>query len=406
MRPSLRFRRFLIGISLLASVAIVAVVVLGGLTSSSEEYSTATSHVPIVNGSTAGSTPFTAVSRPAPIVYRPPGLSFTQRVPLVIGLYGADGCPQCMEGLTKFEHVADEHGFVVAYPGSATSPPWNSAGDLTYLKSLIAQVEVSQNIDPTRIYVAGFSGGGRMTYYLGCVLSRQIAAIAVVSSVMRQYPCPLSHPVSELTLDGSTESNALYGTSTGIPPAAATAARWRGLDGCSARIVAETSVVAPVKQETWGPCVDGSAVALYVLAGGIHTWPGTYGLRRSSPDAQYNASEAIWSFFAAHARGSLTQASASLLTVRTAPQRRIVVTLRLGESVGVKATLVGPRHTLASKNSVLFAGASVALALVVPGTVGRGHYQLRLRIRDAYGRFRQLVSWIGWSSAATARAHA
>jgi polyhydroxybutyrate depolymerase len=394
-----RPRKYLIAAAVLASVAVVGIVVLGGVLASGghESGGDGDGPPPVVNGSTAGSTPFTTMPRPAPVVYRPPGLSFAQKVPLVIGLYGADGCPQCMEGLTKFEHVADEHGFVVAYPGSSTSPPWNSAGDLAYMKSFIAQVEAAQNIDPSRVYVTGFSAGGRMAYYVGCALSRQIAAIAVVSSVMRQYPCPLTHPVSELTLVGSTESTALYGNRTGIPPAPATAARWRSLDGCPAKVPLQSTVAAPVRQQTWGPCVDGSTVALYVLAGGIHTWPGTYDLKRGSPDSQYDASEAIWSFFAAHSTGSLSQPSASLLALRAMAKRRLVATFGLGEPVGVKETLAGPRRNLASTSAMLFAGASVALVLVVPPTVGRGRYQVRLAIEDAYGRVMRLVRRLGLS---------
>jgi polyhydroxybutyrate depolymerase len=389
MRPRSGLRKSLVAVSVLLSVAAVGIVALGALSSSEE--SSGGAHVRIVGGNAAGASAFTTLPRPAPIVYRPPGLSRATKVPLVIGLYGADGCPQCMEGLTKFEHVADEHGFVVAYPGSASNPPWNSASDLPYLKSFISQVEAAQNIDPSRVYVTGFSAGGRMTYFLGCQLSRQIAAIAVVSSVMRAYPCPLSHPVSELTLDGSTESTAINGTRTGIPTAAATAAKWRALDGCPAKIPLRSSVVAPVSQQTWGPCVDGSSVALYVLSGGIHTWPGSYGLSRSSPDAQYNASEAIWSFFAGHSVGSLTTPSASLLGLRAAGNRRLVATLKLGEGVAVRETLTGPRHKLASKGARLLAGASVALVLVVPLAVSGGRYQVKLLIEDAYGRILRLV---------------
>jgi polyhydroxybutyrate depolymerase len=235
--------------------------------------------------------------RPATIVYRPAGLSRRHKVPLVIGLYGATGCPQCMEGLTKFELVGRRHGFVVAYPGSNTNPPWHSPGDIHYFSALIDRLRRTQNIDPKRIYVAGFSAGGREAYFVGCKLSSRIAAIAVVSSVMRQYPCPISHPVSMLTIAGSTE--AINGTPT-TPSLASAAVRWRTLDGCPSLMTARRSQVADVTQQTWGPCQGGSTVAIYVVQGGHHTWPGTYGLAPSDPDAQWKASEGIWSFFAAH----------------------------------------------------------------------------------------------------------
>jgi polyhydroxybutyrate depolymerase len=236
--------------------------------------------------------------RPTPIVYRPLGLSRRRKVPLVVALYGATGCPQCMEGLTKFEGVAREHGFVVAYPGSDTDPPWHSTADISYFRTLIDRVTKSENIDPKRVYVAGFSAGGRETYYAACKLSSRIAAIAVVSSVMRGYPCRLSHPISELTIGGSTEPLA-YGNAR-LPSLAQVAARWRVLNGCPAHTPAHKSQVANVSRQTWGFCKGGSVVAVYLVQGGRHNWPRTSGLAPSDPDGHWDASTGIWSFFAAH----------------------------------------------------------------------------------------------------------
>jgi polyhydroxybutyrate depolymerase len=224
-------------------------------------------------------------------------LSVATPVPLVIALYGATGTPSAMEGQTRFETVAAEHGFVVVYPGSDTNPPWNSPSDLSYLSSLIAQVEASQNIDPARIYVTGFSAGARMTYDVGCMLSAKLAAIAAVSGLMRGT-CTLAHPVSELSIVGSSEPNLISGSPT-IPSAATIAAQWHLLDGCPAEQPA-VSQVGPVTQQTWLGCANGSAVGLYVVQGGGHYWPGQYGAPGPDAPGQYSASEAIWAFFAAH----------------------------------------------------------------------------------------------------------
>jgi polyhydroxybutyrate depolymerase len=219
-------------------------------------------------------------------------------VALVIALYGATGCPQCMQGLTHFEELGASRGFVVAYPGSNTDPPWHSPADITYFNALIDRIVANQNIDPRRIYLAGFSAGGRETYYMACRLSARIAAAASVSSIMRPYPCAVSHPVSELTIVGSTEPE-LSGTPT-IPSAFETAARWRSLDGCRRASKARITRVSVVTMQVWGPCSGGSAVGLFVVSGGHHTWPGTYGLAATDPDARWNASKAIWSFFSTH----------------------------------------------------------------------------------------------------------
>ena len=42
----------------------------------------------------------------------------------------------------------------------------------------------------------------------------------------------------------------------------------------------------------------GSAVALYTVRGGTHEWPGSP--QATGTDRQFDASQAIWSFLAAH----------------------------------------------------------------------------------------------------------
>lgn len=369
-------------------VATVLILIVAGLVSSGVVAVADTGTTPPTNTTPPG-------ARPAPIIYRPAGLSYAQKVPLVVPLYGS-GCaqpPQCMEGLTHFEAVAQEHGFVVAYPGSALvgGTPWASSDDVQYIGSLIDQVTASQNIDPTRVYVVGFSAGGRFAYQLGCLLSSRLTAIAIVGSVQRPYACPLSHPVSELTLMGSQE--AINGVpSRGIPSSFTVAGWWRLRDGCTGQV--QDASQGPVSEQNWGPCVDGSTVSLYIVQGGNHTWPGCCGLPASDPDSQYNASEGIWSFFASHATGSLTQASAKLLAVRFAVlggfRRRLLSSFDLGESVTVKQMLNAHGRTLASATTTLQPGAQV-LIFGVPRKVKRGSYSLSLDVTDNYGRTLHVV---------------
>jgi poly(3-hydroxybutyrate) depolymerase len=56
--------------------------------------------------------------------------------------------------------------------------------------------------------------------------------------------------------------------------------------------------VGPTRQQVWTGCNNATAVGLYEVIGGGHYWPGQYGA--PGADARYNASEAMWSFFASH----------------------------------------------------------------------------------------------------------
>jgi polyhydroxybutyrate depolymerase len=234
--------------------------------------------------------------RPAPIVHFPPNWSRARRAPLVIALHPSGGDPAKFEAKSAWDTVADEHGFIVAYLGSA-APAWKYTSNVAYIAAQIRRISAQYNVDPHRVYVTGFSAGAYISYFVGCRLSATVAAIAPVSGAMATQRCKLAHPVSELTIIGTHDIIPLSGTSRFPAPAKVTAL-WRRLDRCSSK--ATTVVVGPVTERTWESCAGGAAVGFYVIAGGRHEYPGSPGLATSDPDAQLRASEAVWAFFAAH----------------------------------------------------------------------------------------------------------
>jgi hypothetical protein len=125
-----------------------------------------------------------------------------------------------------------------------------------------------------------------------------------------------------------------------------------------------------------------------VIAGGSHIWPGPR-LGSSNPDGRYEASAAIWAFFAGHRAGSLHTPDAHLRSVRAGlagRKRRLVLTLRVGEPLSLHATLARSGRTAASARASLGQGGAVHVTLAVPGTAAGGRYTLRLLLRDADGR--------------------
>ena len=164
---------------------------------------------------------------------------------------------------------------------------------------MIDQLERSEPIDPARVYVTGFSAGGYESYRVGCMLSGKVSAIAPVGVSMNgklYRTCRPARPVSALITIGSADTGH-YGGYGKLPSAPAAAARWRSLDGCPPRAPARSRAAGPTTRLRWSHCRGGSAVGLDVIAGGGHVWPGArpgvFG-----PDARYEASAAIWAFFA------------------------------------------------------------------------------------------------------------
>jgi polyhydroxybutyrate depolymerase len=239
-------------------------------------------------------------SRPAPIVYRPSNLSLSQPVPLVIALHGSGGSPSTFEAATGLDAVANRHGFVVAFLGSSqpTAPAWRGvelSRNLAYISSEIKSLRATENIDPKRVYVTGFSAGATMAFFVACQLSGQVDGIAAVSGAMRFTDrCHLSHPVSELEVIGTSDAIPINGSAR-LLSASQVAARWRTLDRCSPRPL--SAAMGPAHVDSWNRCRGGSGVALYVIKGGTHQWPGP---GAEGPDSRLPAAEVVWAFFSAH----------------------------------------------------------------------------------------------------------
>jgi polyhydroxybutyrate depolymerase len=334
-------------------------------------------------------------ARPPPIVYRPAWLPSTRKVPLLIALHGAFGTPQAMEGLTHFEALANRDGFVVVYPGSCKDPhPWGPPQDFAYLSSLIPQLIASQNIDPTRVYVTGFSAGGVETWAIGCRLSRQVAAIAVVSMSMgaRLYnSCSPSRPVSQLLMVGMLDGTRFTGVPGRVATPFQTSARWRAIDGCAVQPVTATTPLPVVSQQVWSACTDGSAVSLILVQGAHHVWP-PYG---TGAPTNYSASQAVWAFLSSHtgAPVSLTTSEAKLMSVRAGASgsgTKFTATLRVAEPLTVVATLGSsqtPRRTIYLTR---LGRRTVTVSWSFHGASGRS-YRVVLTFRDSYGRTRRVT---------------
>jgi polyhydroxybutyrate depolymerase len=236
-------------------------------------------------------------ARPAPVVHLPSNARQGGRLPLVIALHASGGTPKGFERASGWDRVADAHGFVVAYLGSA-DPAWKDPSNVVYIAAQIRRLEARYPIDPHRVYVTGFSAGAYITYFVGCRLSLLVTAIAPISGAMAPQRCKPTRPISELTIIGTKDIVPLSGTRRFPAPATVTA-RWRVIDGCP-KSPASTSIVGPTTERVWSPCAQGTAVGFYVIAGGKHAYPGAPGTAGNSPDSRYDASRAAWAFFASH----------------------------------------------------------------------------------------------------------
>ena len=256
------------------------------------------------------------------LLYVPKSYDRAKQTPLVISMHGATAWPAQQMNLSRWNRLADEHGFIVVYPaGRGVTRIWQEGGatGVRFISELIDTLEAAYNIDPTRIYANGFSNGGAMANALSCRLSHRIAAVGTVAAaqLLPWSWCADSRPVPMITFHGTADRFAPYngGPSWASPPgygAFATripfqsvstwTANWARRNRCGPTPI-ESVVAADVTRLEYTHCADDAAVVLYAVQGGGHTWPGGKPLPEwfAGPTSRsIDASSLMWAFFREH----------------------------------------------------------------------------------------------------------
>jgi polyhydroxybutyrate depolymerase len=216
-----------------------------------------------------------------------------------------------MESLTRFDAQADAEGFIVVYP-EGVGRTWNAGfccgdaqeeevDDLGFLAQLVQTVGAERAVDRDRVYVAGFSNGGYMAYRAACERPDTLAAVASVAGTLPDFfDCRPSRALGVLEIHGTADAVVPYEgrcrPERCVPSSERVVEEWSERDGC--RESPRVRIRGRVTSTRWASCRSGSAVRLYVIAGGTHTWPG----RGEGPDAALDATAAVWSFFAGQRR--------------------------------------------------------------------------------------------------------
>jgi polyhydroxybutyrate depolymerase len=232
-------------------------------------------------------------------MYAPPTLGRAAKVPLVIVLHGASGNAARVELRYHWDQLAAKRRFFVVYP-QGIDDHWNpslvpgASDDVSYISALLDRFVRTLPVDAARVYVAGMSNGGAMTYRLGCALSTRLAAIAVVEGW--NPGCVPIAPVALVAVHGLADEEVAFSR------AQASVSSWRGFDGCQA--AGQVTQQDLVTVSVWSPCAAHTRVALYAIAGSKHEWPGSSPPLpgHDIPSTALNATAAIWNFFSQQTR--------------------------------------------------------------------------------------------------------
>ncbi len=176
------------------------------------------------------------------MLYRPAGA--TAAMPLVVMLHGCTQTPEDFARGTKMNQLADELGFLVAYPRQSHAANaqkcWNwfrpgdqerGRGEPALIAGLTQDIVTAESANGARIYVAGLSAGGAAAAIMAAAYPDIFAAVGIHSGLAcgaaRDLPSALA-----------AMRNGLAGKGTGRQgPGRQGAVRAAGSSGIKARFV-------------------------------------------------------------------------------------------------------------------------------------------------------------------------
>jgi polyhydroxybutyrate depolymerase len=218
--------------------------------------------------------------------------------PTVIVLHGATITATQTARSSGFAEAAAARGFAAVFP-QGVNRQWNdgredghisSIDDVGFLRQLVDELVRRGIADRERIYLAGISNGGMMTFRMLCEASELFAGAATIIANMPAgvgERCHVHKPLPLVMFNGTADPLVPYeGGNVGfrgqrgrVWSAERSAEFMARIDGCAAMQVKPLPIPAstePVRIERleWSPCRTGQPVALFRLEGGGHQVPG------------------------------------------------------------------------------------------------------------------------------------
>ncbi|MHC4696551.1 MAG: CE1 family esterase [Planctomycetota bacterium] len=220
--------------------------------------------------------------------------------PLAILLHGYGSSGWATEAFFGFATAAETAGIIYAAPDGTTDLSgtsfWNATDaccnfnnstvdDSGYLRLLVEAIQAEYNIDDRRIYFAGLSNGGFMSYRMACDHADLIAGIVSVAGATfdNAADCTPTEPVHILQIHGTSDDVIFYAggylITVPYPGAVESVETWAQYNGCDLTPVAPPDTL-DLDYEGDGAettitrypdgCSSGGSAELWTVNGGAH----------------------------------------------------------------------------------------------------------------------------------------
>ncbi len=250
------------------------------------------------------------------------GVSVPTSQPVMFVLHGDGGSGPNAKSYMGFDSIADQNNFMAVYPtahqagglwnkfvdnvaGDGGTGNANAVDDVQFFNDLILYLCNTYQINKTKVYATGHSGGAFMCYHLALRLADKIAAIAPVAGSLwgdnsylnTAFTSPTYIKVPIYHIHGDADATVSYPDPNHTPNAWS---EWPfssfAYYGCtnstytSTTNIAGTTTVGSVKKLSFCPGPASSTakeISLIRMVGGGHGWPNAGG---------YKPAKAIWDF--------------------------------------------------------------------------------------------------------------
>jgi poly(hydroxyalkanoate) depolymerase family esterase len=261
---------------------------------------------------------------------------------LVLMLHGCTQDADGFAGATRMDEVAEENGFVVAYPEQTSQQALNAcwqwwdpahqkrdAGEPKELAAIADAVAQAHGADRDHVYVAGISAGGAMTVVLGATYPDRFAAIGVVAGLEYRAASSLSGVYSassgggpdpekqgQLALEAMGSAKrvvpvmVIHGDADGVVAPVngdQVTAQWRRTntlilgEGAIGEPTIENGTAGyPFTREVHASTKTKASIVEHIVVSGLgHAWPGGREGGSFADAKGPDASRTLWAFFSA-----------------------------------------------------------------------------------------------------------